>query len=312
MQHICDFHSLMSSLRSMPGRRRVAVACPSDAHTGYAITRALDEGTADFVLACCGAAAWPIDDVCSRHVGRVELLSAPTPDEAARMAVGAVRQGRADVLMKGALNTDNLLRAVLDKERGLLLPGSVMSHLTAIESPDYPKLLFATDVAVIPKPTLEQFDAMLRYAVAACRRLGVDVPHVALIHCSEKTSDKFPQTLSYLELKRRAAAGAYGDAVVDGPMDVKTACDAHSAQLKGISSPVAGRADVLVFPGIEAGNTFYKTMSLFGHARMAGMLCGTTAPVVLASRADAGPAKYASLALACAAGACNPCNAPSL
>ena len=312
MPHIKCFDELTSSLRQAGKRKRVAVACPSDAHTGYAITRALEERTADFVLACCGAAAWPINEVCSRHAGRVELLSAPSPDEAARMAVDTVRQGRANVLMKGALNTDNLLRAVLDKERGLLLPGSVMSHLTAIESPDYPKLLFATDVAVIPKPTLEQFDAMLRHAVDACRRLGVDAPRVALVHCSEKTSDKFPQTLSYLELKRRAADGAYGDAVVDGPMDVKTACDADSAQVKGICSPVAGRADVLVFPGIEAGNTFYKTMSLFGHARMAGMLCGTTAPVVLASRADTGLAKYTSLALACAAGACKPCNATSL
>ena len=102
MQHICDFHSLMSSLRSMPGRRRVAVACPSDAHTGYAITRALDEGTADFVLACCGAAAWPIDDVCSRHAGRVELLSAPTPDEAARTAL----TGRNPLFLEPPSETD--------------------------------------------------------------------------------------------------------------------------------------------------------------------------------------------------------------
>ena len=299
MQNICDFDSLVQCLRSMPRRRRVAVACPGDTHTEYVIRRALEEQTADFLLVCGGPAAWDVEGLCSVHPGRAEIVAAQTPDEAARMAVESVREGRADVLMKGSINTDNLLRAVLDKEHGLLLPGSVMSHLTAIEAPDYPKLLFATDVAVIPRPTLEQFDAMVRHAVAVCRCLGIAAPRVALVHCTEKVSEKFPHTLSYMELERRAATGAYGDAVLGGPMDVKTACDAESGLVKGISSPVAGQADVLVFPGIEAGNTFYKTMSLFGHARMAGMLCGTTAPVVLSSRADTGESKYASLALAC-------------
>lgn len=302
MQHICNFDELIDKLRSMPERKRVAVVCPGDTHTEYAVKRALEEQTADFILVESGVAQWDIAEVCRRHPGRVEVCCAPSPDEAARMAVNMVRQGQADVLMKGSINTDNLLRAVLDKECGLLEPGRVMSHVTAVEVPGYGKLLLATDVAVIPRPTLDQFDAMLRYGVSVSRSMGVAVPRVALIHCTEKVSEKFPHTLSYEELKLRAAKGAYGEVMVGGPMDVKTACDAESGRVKGICSDVAGCADVLVFPLIEAGNTFYKTISLFGHARMAGMLCGTTAPVVLASRADTGESKYISIAMACFVG----------
>ena len=143
---------------------------------------------------------------------------------------------------------------------------------------------------------------MLRYDLEVCRRMGIEAPRVALIHCTEKVNEKFPHTLDYVTLKERAAAGAYGNMYLDGPMDVKTACDAHSGEVKGISSPVVGHADLLIFPNIESGNTFYKTVSLFGDANMAGMLRGTVSPVVVPSRADSGNSKYYSLALACVAG----------
>lgn len=302
MQHIHDFDGLTERLRMQSVRKRVVVVCPGDEHTASVIRRALDERTADFVLADDGRCHHDIAGLRERYSGRVDVMCAADGDKAARMAVETIRDGRADVLMKGSINTDNLLRAILDKDNGLLRPGRVMSHLTAIEAPGYGKLLFATDVAVIPRPTLEQFDAMARYAIGVCRSLGNAAPRVALIHCTEKVSDKFPHTLSYEELKKRARNGNYGDAIIDGPMDVKTACDAESGRIKGIHSLVAGCADVLVFPCIEAGNTFYKTISLFGRARMAGMLCGTTSPVVLASRADTADSKYISLALACLAG----------
>ena len=184
MQRICDFDTLTGSLRSLPTRKRVAVVCPGDSHTEYVIRRALEEQTADFLLVDGGLTRWNIGEVCRLYPGRVEVRPAATPDDAARMAVEMVREGHADVLMKGSINTDNLLRAVLDKERGLLEHGRVMSHVTAIEAPGYSKLLFATDVAVIPRPTLDQFDAMLRYAVSVCRSLGMAVPRVALLHCS--------------------------------------------------------------------------------------------------------------------------------
>ena len=152
-----------------------------------------------------------------------------------------------------------------------------------------------------PRPTLEQYRAMITYDVALCRALGNEQPRVALIHCTEKVNEKFPHTLSYVQLKEEALQGHFGEVFIDGPMDAKTACDRHSGEIKGLSSPVVGNADVLIFPNIEAGNTFYKTLSLFGDANMAGMLTGTIAPVVVPSRSDSGNSKFYSLALACMA-----------
>ena len=230
----------------------------------------------------------------------MQHLNARDDDDPARKAVTDVGEGRADVLMKGSLNTDNLLRAVLNKEEGILIKGSVLTHIAVADVPSLNHLLFFTDAAVIPYPTTEQFDALARYITATYRSItGGDRPRVALIHCTEKVSEKFPLTLSYEELKANAAKGAYGEVEIGGPMDVKTACDAESGAIKGIASPVVGKANCLIFPDIEAGNTFYKTLTLFGGATVAGMLVGTSAPVVVTSRADTADSKFYSLATAC-------------
>ncbi|MGN1245207.1 MAG: phosphate acyltransferase [Muribaculaceae bacterium] len=219
--------------------------------------------------------------------------------EAARKAVETVRSHKADILMKGTLSTDVLLRAALDKESGILQQGKVMTHIAMAQIPGYRKLLMFSDAAVIPHPSLEQFDAIVGYCADACHKLGIEKPHIALTHFTEKSNPKFENTTHYKEIIRRAEAGTYGKVVVGGPMDVKTACDAESGQIKGISSPVAGNADVIVFPNIESGNTFYKTISLFAHATTAGWLAGTEVPVVVSSRADSVESKYHSLAFAC-------------
>jgi len=299
MTRINDFKGLSARLASDGGRRRVAVVCPDDEHTRQVIERALSGGLADVALFGCGDEGRWAELLSARFGGRVSRFGAATPDGAAAAAAELVRRGGADVLMKGRINTDNLLRAVLDKERGLMAPGRVLTHIAAAEIPSYGKLLLFADAAVIPNPAAEQFEAIVGYGAEVCRSLGVEAPRVALINCSEKVSGKFPHTLSYQEVKRKAAEGRFGRVFVDGPMDVKTACDAESGRIKGLSSPVVGQADMLVFPDIQAGNTFYKTVTLFAGARVAGFLCGTAKPVVVTSRADSAESKYNSLALAC-------------
>lgn len=210
-----------------------------------------------------------------------------------------VRAGEADVLMKGLLNTDNLLRAVLDKENGLLPRGRVLSHITASQIPGHDRLLFFSDAAVIPFPTPEQRAAQVGYMAEVVRAFGIECPRIALIHCSEKSSPKFPVTADYAALKEQAAAEAFGCATIDGPMDVKTACDPHSGAVKGIVSPINGQADAMLMPDIESGNVFYKTLTCFAGATNAGMLVGTSAPVVLPSRSDSTRSKLYSLAMAC-------------
>lgn len=299
MRPINNFNTIISHLRSLGERKQVALVCPDDSHTEYVINRALEEQIADFQLVTGGKRATFIDKLKEKYPSHITVTETETPDAAAAMAVSLVREGKAEVLMKGTINTDNLLRAVLNKEHGLLERGKVMTHVTVAQIPAYSKLLVFSDAAVIPRPTEEQFCAILGYVADVCRNLGTECPHIALIHCTEKVSEKFPHTLSYEKLKQDASCGKYGNVAVDGPMDVKTACDKHSGEIKGISSPVVGNADALIFPNIEAGNVFYKTITLFANAQTAGMLYGTTAPIVVASRADSGESKFNSLALAC-------------
>ncbi len=296
------FAAIVARLKSSDNvRRRVALVCPDDSHTLYVLRRAVDEGVADFTLFCGRPLSDEVSSLVQANGSRMATVGKETPDDAARAAVEAVRNGEADLLMKGTINTDNLLRAVLDKQKGLLEPGEVLTHVALAElSGIQNKMIAFSDAAVIPYPILAQYDSMVRHLTAISRIAGADVPKIALVHCTEKVSEKFPLTLDYETLMRRAANGDYGQVEIDGPMDVKTALDAASGDIKGLHSPVVGKADALVFPDIEAANVFYKTITLFAQASIAGVLCGTTAPVVVASRADSGESKYNSLALACA------------
>lgn len=292
MQSFTDFDSMIAHLAGGEKRVKVAVVCPHDDHTCGAVAEATRMGIADFILIgdprridATLADKWPV-------------VEAPDGDAAAALAVEMAREGRADIIMKGLLNTDNLLRAVLNKTTGILPPGNVLSHVTAAQISGHGRLLFFADAAVIPFPDGHQFRAIVGNLVDTCHRAGIAEPRVALIHCSEKTSPKFPVTTSYSDLRAMSARGEFGDAIVDGPMDVKTALDRESGAIKGIESAVCGRADALVFPDIEAANVFYKTISWLAHSTNAGMLLGAAVPVVLPSRSDSTHSKLCSLALA--------------
>lgn len=302
MQLLNNFEGVISYLAGRP-RRKVAVVCPHDDHTREAIEDALNRGIADFVfVGAADSELHRLSDLFPGHVQTVELsdsVESLDRDEAARHAVAMIRRGEADVLMKGLINTDNLLRAILNKVDGILAPGNVLTHITASQIQGMDRLLFFSDAAVIPAPTAEQFSSIVGYMADVCKAFGNVCPRIALIHCTEKTSEKFPVTLAYAEIKERASRGLYGNAVVDGPMDVKSALDIHSGELKGVAAKIEGRADGLVFPDIQAGNVFYKTISYFADSLNAGMLMGAQAPVVLPSRADSSRSKLCSLAMAC-------------
>ena len=278
MKTIQTFEELHQLVRTSGKHRRIAAVKPEDDATCEALHLAEEEGLADIIR---------IHD---------EL-----PERAAEKAVALIRRGDADVLMKGLIGTDILLRAILNKVSGLLPEGRVLSHLSVAEIPTYPKLLFFTDVAVIPYPTQKQRIAQIQYATHVCHQMGIYEPRIALIHCAEHGGRQFPFVDGYQEIKQMAAAGAFGRCIVDGPIDVKSACSLQALQAKGIISPLNGEADVLVMPDIEAGNAFYKAMTLFAKARTAGILWGTQCPVVVPSRGDNAEAKFNSIifALAC-------------
>ncbi len=298
METILNFDQLTSHLKTLNHRKRVAVVCANDAHTEYAVARVLEEGFADFIMIGDASLLEAYPEL-KKYPDRVEVIDIKDSDEAAREAVRIVREGKADVLVKGLINTDNLLHAILDKEKGLLPKGQVLTHLAVMQIPSYDKLLFFSDAAVIPSPTLQQHIEMIKYAIRSCRFFGIAQPRIALIHCTEKVNPKFPHSVDYANIVAMAQEGEFGDVIIDGPMDVKTACEQDSGDIKGIHSPIQGRADVLIFPNIEAGNVFYKSVTLFSHADMAAVLQGPICPVVLPSRSDSGLSKYYSIATAC-------------
>ena len=277
MKTIRTFEDLYQRVSENRRPRRIVAVKPEDEATRQALQKAKQEGLADILL-----------------------INDDLPERAAEKAVALVRRGDADVLMKGLIGTDVLLRAILNKVSGLLPEGSVLTHLSVAEIPTYSKLLFFTDVAVIPYPTQKQRIAQVRYAAAVCQRLGILQPRIALIHCAEHGGRQFPFVDGYQDIKRMAIEGAFGHCLVDGPLDVKSACSVQALRAKGISSPLDGQSDVLVMPDIEAGNAFYKAMTLFAQARTAGILLGTQCPVVVPSRGDSAEAKFNSIIFALA------------
>lgn len=298
MEPIRNFDQLTAHLKNLNQRKRIAVVCANDENTEYAIKRALEEGIASFLM-IGDTSKLEKYTFLKDYADYVSYIDIKDSDEAAREAVRIVREGGADILMKGIINTDNLLHAILDKEKGLLPKGKVLTHLAVMQIPTYDKLLFFSDAAVIPRPTLQQRIDMIWYAIHACHHFGIEQPRVSLIHCTEKVSEKFPHSVDYAHIVEMTKAGEFGNAIIDGPLDVKTSCEKTSGNIKGIVSPINGEADVLIFPNIESGNAFYKAVSLFSHADMAGLLQGPVCPVVLPSRSDSGLSKYYSIAMAC-------------
>ena len=275
MKTIHNFEELRERLRQGEPCRVAAIEA-TDSHSSEAVKTAVREGWA-----------------------KVTNLTTGDPQRSADEAVQMVRNGEADVIMKGIINTDVLLRAVLNKEHGLLPKGNVLTHLSAIYLPMLGRIILMGDPAVIPYPTLEQREAMIRYTVKLAAAYGIEEPRIALIHCTEKVSEKFPLTLDYVQLIEKSKRGEFGKAIVDGPTDLKCAICKESADIKGIVSPLEGRADMLMMPDIEAGNVFYKTLTAFTDAQLAVGLMGAACPISLTSRSDSMETKLNSLAMAC-------------
>lgn len=293
-----DFKQLEQQLLSKGVKKRIAVVNGADYSTRGAVACALEAGFAEAIFVGARKEV-EADDAIMRHAPLVSIVDASDTDDAAAKAVALAREGSADVIMKGLLNTDNLLRAILNRDTGILPKGEILTHITVGEIPSYHKLLLFSDVAVIPYPTDTQREAQLKYVLNMARKLGIGCPRVALIHCSEKVDERhFPFTAHYITLRENAANGLYGDCIVDGPLDVKTSCCKAALDKKGIVSAVDGEADAIIFPDIEAGNAFYKTITLFAGATIAGILCGCSVPVVLPSRGDSVESKFNSLLVA--------------
>ncbi|KAB2456355.1 phosphate butyryltransferase [Bacillus cereus] len=229
----------------------------------------------------------------------VEVIAAMSNAEAAELSVKAVRNGEADVLMKGNIPTANILKAVLNKEWGLR-KGSVLSHVAAFEFPNYDRLIFVTDAAMNIAPDVTQKAAIIQNTVEVARAIGIDLPKVAPIAAVEVVNPAMQATIDAAMLTQMNRRGQIKDCIVDGPLALDNAVSQIAAEHKGIVSDVAGKADILLVPTIEAGNVLYKSLVYFADAKVGAMIAGAKAPIVLTSRADSAETKVYSLALAVA------------
>lgn len=299
MKRISSFAELTAHLQSVNNRKRLAVANAVDSHTLDAVLMAVEKGIVEAFLIGDVAAIESPELFEHNPSPFIHIIDLPDVKQATLEAVRMVREDEADILMKGLVNTDIILRAILDKEKGLLPPGRVMTYNAALEIPGYHKLVFFSDPAVIPSPSLEQRTAMIKYAIASAHKFGIEQPKVALIHATEVANPKIHYMQDYLDIMDAWRKGEFGDVIMDGPLDIFLALDKERGSIKNVPTPVLGDADVLIFPNFEAANVFYKGVSLFGGAEMGGLLQGPDKPVVMTSRSESVQSKFYSIAIAC-------------
>jgi phosphate butyryltransferase len=280
------------------GRKRIAVAAAQEHSALEAALDAKAAGLAEPILIGDLEAIRAIAKELGADVSGLRMIEEKDYAKAAAAAVALVRSGEADVLMKGVLDTSILLKAALNKEAGLNA-GRLTSHVAVIESPHYHKLFIVTDAAINIAPDLQGKLDIIANAVKVSKALGVDKPKVALLAAVEKVNaDKMPCTVDAAIITQMNRRGQVKDCVIDGPLALDNAISAESAKIKKIVSEVAGDADVLVAPDIEAGNVLYKALLDLGGAKGAGIVAGAAKPIVLTSRADTRETKLASIALA--------------
>ena len=292
-----NFDELLSKVSSC-SKKKLSVAVAQDKAVLEAVKAAKERGIADSILVGDADKIKEIADSIDMNLADYEVIDVKDIVEASLKAVSLVHDGKADMYLKGLLDTKTFLKSVLDKEVGLRT-GKPLSHVCVFEIPGIDRLVFLTDVAFIPYPTLEDKVNMINYTVEVANACGVENPKVAPLAAVEKVNPKMPVTVEAEELTKMNEAGEITGCIVDGPLSMDIALYKEAAEEKGaLDRKVAGDADILVFPDIHAGNLVYKSIVHMVDVKNGNILTGTQAPVILTSRSDSCEAKVNSIALA--------------
>lgn len=227
-----------------------------------------------------------------------EIIHETDDTACARRAIRLIHEGKADYPMKGLMQTSDFMRAILDKENGLLPPGSLLSQATVVEDLARGQFFFVTDCAINISPDYDQKVRIIENAVALAHRLGYTLPKVAALSALEVPNPKMPSTMDALHLQEANRRGEITGCIVGGPLALDNAVSAEAAAHKGIDNPVAGQADILLVPDLAAGNIFTKSLTFYAKMTSAGTLLGTSVPVIAASRSDTPRNKYYAILLA--------------
>lgn len=294
---IANFDAILNELKKET-RKTIAVSWGHHEEVLLALKKAQDEGIAKTIIYGDSKRAAKLLTKLKMKPQLNILVEASDENQASQQAAAAVGSGEADVLMKGLCSTSSLLRAILNKENNLRGRG-VLSHIGIFEVQTYHKLIILSDPAMIIAPDLKDKISIVKNAVHAARCLGIIKPKVAIIAAIEKVNPgNMPATEDAAILTIMNKRGQLEDCIIDGPLALDLAFSREACEIKGFQTEVGGDTDIAIMPNIEAGNIFYKSLTLFAPSRTAGLVMGANAPVVLTSRADSEDSKFLSIALA--------------
>lgn len=295
LKHLSEFKDFLGNQQ----KQRLVLAAAQDQNALTAVMRAAADNLIEPILVGDKEELLKIAEECSFDLTDVRIVHEAEEDLATEIAVKMVRSGQADVLMKGKVGTSTLLRAVLNKEWGLR-SGALLSHIAFFEVEAYHKIIAVTDVAMNIEPNLQDKIAIVNNSVKCLNKLGYDMPKVAILGAVEKVNESMQATLDAALMSKMNQRGQIENCLIDGPLAFDNAISLESANHKGIKSEIAGDTDLLLMPNIEVGNVLYKSLVFFAKAKVAAVILGATAPIVLTSRSDSDEAKYDSIMLAAA------------
>ncbi len=279
-------------------KKRLIAAFANDAHTIEAIHKAVKLGIIDATLV---GDKKIIESVCEKEnidPGSFTILNEKNESNAAAKAVQLINSGKGDLIMKGMVSTDKYMRAILNKENGLMDHGAILTHISVVEPKNYHKLLIIGDVAIIPQPELKEKIVIAKFLIKTAHSLGIERPKVAVLAATEQILPKMQACVDATVLAKMSDRGQIKGAVIDGPFALDVAIDKESAKIKKIDSEVAGDADCILFPNIESGNVFYKFHTKLADGEVAAVVAGARVPAILSSRGDSVQTKLNSIALA--------------
>jgi len=276
--------------------RTLIVAAAHDEHTIDAVLTAADNLGIAYILTGDGKKIESILNSLGKSVKRDLIIDTQDDETSAKVAVSLIKDGTGDALMKGLVDTGTLLKAALDKNKGIRGSGT-LSHLAILETPGYHKLLGITDGGMIPTPTFEQKIDIVENAAAFYRALGYKTPNIAALCASETVNPKIPETLEAAELQKMCAIGELGDCLLEGPLSFDLAISRESADIKGFQSKISGETDILLVPDFTVGNVLAKGLIYCAGAVMAGIILGAKTPIILTSRGASTKEKLLSILL---------------
>lgn len=296
MPKIASFQEMVAAAQEV-GPVRMGIAAAQDPEVLRAVDRAQREGMVEATL----VGDWPAMEAYAAQTGAdltaSTLVHEPDVRRAAQRVVDLARSGEAEVVVKGQVKTSDLLGIALNRHVGIRGQG-LLSHVGLFELPGLERLIYLSDSGVVVYPDVYQKLEIINNVVAVAHLFGVDEPKVAILAASETVHPKIPASIDALALSKMAEQGWVQGAVVDGPLGLELAISPRAAELEGSDSPIAGLADILIVPNVEAGNIVAKGLLYFARARMAGLVVGARVPIVISSRADGAETRYLSLAMA--------------